>query len=302
MALLTITDTLGNSHKVEFASSLSELPYSRKIDFDVAVEDIAIWAAEQAENEDLKGSENATAVNQDAYYCYLLARAVSKYTGYDFNSVMQFDVSDLLDTHGNLLPHVVDSLDKPANKIDYSNAEQTLHTIYQAARNVINGYQFEYRPDGEHFFTHKGKLWRIPNVVKQLFTGAKVYSPFSTQQAVETLMVKNYLNEKVNNRPRAELTAQQVEDLRFTAHLNLIAISVTEHVKGDNGKPVEVPLPLDKNEFDTTIADRAILFEDVDSKTAMDIIFFLTATTANYVLTRRITTISTPPKATIANG
>lgn len=302
MALLSLSDTLGNIHKIDFPASLRELPYSRKMDFDVAMEDIALWAKsrlEEMDEGDQDWAEYDELADNDGYYLFLLCRAVSAFLGYDLHKVMHFDTSDLVDSHGNLLPYTGPGEDL-WEKIDLESAEVTLRSLYEAAREVIDGYKFEFRTTENFQFTHAGKLWTIPHVVRNLFDGRKVFSKFSTQQAVETLMIRNYLDENVNNKKREDMDGETVANQRFSAHLNLIAIAVNEvrHINQD-GEMVEYipPMPSDQTDFDTMVADRVQLFADIDTQKAMDIVFFLTHITRSSVETRRTSSTSKRRKA-----
>jgi hypothetical protein len=292
MALLKLSDTLGNIHRLDFAMSVDELPYSRKVGFEVACEDIALWALDCEQQEQEQGDQF---IKDDAYYCYLLCKAMSKYLDYDMAKIMAFDTSDIIDSHGNFIPA---ALEKNATKIDLKSAESTLHQLYTAAREVIGRYRFELRDDKNYTFEHDGQQWAIPHVVQTLFDGRKVFSSFSTAQAVETMMIRNYLDEHINQQPREKVSADQVANTRYTAHLTLIAICVAP--VGKDGKAV--PLPLDSNEFDIEVAKRVQRFATIDTKTAQDVVFFLMNTTMNSEVMRKITTILTPQQARVQNG
>ena len=284
---LKLSDTEGNVHKIPFPSNLSELPYHRKIDWDVALEDIAIWAHKCAED----GHENAFFENQ-GYYCYLLCRAVSGFLGYDLQKVMRFNTADMIDSHGNLLPHVVES-DYKAEDIDLESAETTLFQIYQLAKNLVDGYRFKFRTERNFQFQFGGKTWEIPRVVQQLFNKRKVFSRYGTQQAVETLMIKSYLEERVNSK-RERLPAEQVANERFSAHLQMIAICVKPVIDGE-----PQPLPLDPSDFASVVAGRVPEFQEIDTQLAMDIVFFLTTTTLSSNKMFRTVFTSSRPKADI---
>lgn len=286
MLKLKLSDTEGNVHSINFPETLSELPYDRKIDFDVAVEDIAIWAKQCQEDE----GDSDKFFKHQGYYCYLLCRVVSSYTGYDFNQVMKFDVSDLIDTHGDLSPYVMEEHSKnKGKKINLNSSELTLYKLYRQAVNVIHDYKFEYRNDDDFRFKHNGIIWGIPRVIHTLYDGRKIYTKFSTQQGVETLMIRTFLDEKINNRDKNNLSSDEVANSRFTAHLNLIAISVNKY---EDGKVKS--LLLDENEFDREVAERVVLFQDIDTKTAQDVVFFLTNITNNKNPTLKTSTILKP--------
>jgi hypothetical protein len=220
---------------------------------------------------------------------------MSKYLDYDMAKIMAFDTSDIIDSHGNFIPA---ALEKNAAKVDLKSAEATLHQLYNAAREVVNRYTFEPRGDDNYTFEHDGQQWAIPRVVQTLFDGRKVFSHFSTAQAVETMMIRNYLDENINKQPREKVSADQVANTRYTAHLTLIAICVAP--VGKDGK--EIPLPLDGNAFDIEVAKRVERFATIDSKTAQDIVFFLMNTTMNSEVMQKITTTLMHPPGKVQNG
>ena len=141
MPEVKLLDSLGNEHVIDFPESLSNVPLSNTMAFNVCNEDIAIWVSESIENDN--------SYYDSIYYLYLINRAVSEYLDFDFNALMNYDISDLTDDSGNLLPHVISDHVKQMNEdkleTDWDSAENMILLLYNNIKLLNNSYEFDFR-------------------------------------------------------------------------------------------------------------------------------------------------------------
>ena len=261
MKHLTIVDTEGNSHTFNLADTLSEVPLNNKIAYDTCNEDIALWLKSALEDETLM--ENRT------YYLYLLSKAIGEFIGYPLYEVLKFNAEDLVDDYGELLPNVLEShFNKLGNdyKIDFDNVEANLENIYFYIDNLCKSYEFKFKGSKDFEMDHAGCTWEIPYVVKKLYSGKNVFSKVSIGQSVEILKIKSNLA-KLLKEPRDLTSTQKIKDFRFSSFLKVISCTVRK--KGE-------PIPLDDTEYQHYVTENMTKFQDIDTQTAYDIIFFLT--------------------------
>ena len=258
-----ITDNTGTVHVIPFPETLDEFSLNQKIAFDVTYEHSIDWMNKQV--------DEGTFGENRMYFLYLLSRSISEFLEYDLNEVLKFDVSDLLDENSNLsadkLTEHFQSLNDAEFEHDYDNTKHTLLSIAAYIYRLVNSYKHEFPTEKDHRFQHNGKFYTIPYQTAQLFSGRRVFSGVSVQQAVETIKVKNYLAKSQKN--KANVTLQDQMDERFESFLRLIAVTSTK--LGETA-------PLDDTEFNKYIDERIPLFANISYGNATSAIFFLTST------------------------
>jgi len=271
MIEITFHDINSAQHVLSFPEDLSELKLSNKIGFDVYHEDLCLWLKENFEDD--------TVTENRSYYLYLVVKALSEFFDYPLVEVLKFDIAKLTDGKGQLLPLVLDKHFKAIvegqpvlSENDLKEVEPTILNIYEKALELVKSYKYEAL---EKPFKYKGETWQIPQVLATLFNGKKVYSKVSVAQGVEMLQTKRFLKEFKND------DLNKTKNARFTSYLRMFALLV---------RKVGEEFPIDEIPFERKIAERMPIFQDISTKLANDVCFFLISSTKIYQQTNKTTT------------
>ena len=189
---VTIRKSTGEGYTISLPNTLMQLPIDQKICFDVCKEDIALWMSKQTEDD---------LIADNTYYLYLLARAVSEFVGENIITFLEFDVTDLVDNEGNILPHILvehfnaikENTTTTLDPNTYKSSEKTLTWLFEYANQLINSYEFEFKDTTKYMFKHGGINYEIPHIVVELFSGKKQFSNFSVRQSQQVMNIKKYL-------------------------------------------------------------------------------------------------------------
>jgi len=261
MKEITIEDSNNNQHTFELAENMRELPLSNKIAFDTCNEDIALWMKKCLEDDSLM--ENRT------YYLYLLSRSVSEFIGYPLESVMSFDASDLVDEEGNLMPNVIEKhfqeLMSKDIETDLDSVDLNLSQLHTYMVQLCKDYKFEFKNKKNCEIEYAGSIWEIPYVVKKLYSGKEIFSKVSIGQALALFKIKKHLKSFVKE-DRDLADSDAIKNFRYTSFLKIIAATLTKK---------DEEYPLDETAFDAIITERLTIFQEIDTQSAYDIIFFL---------------------------
>lgn len=256
MMQLEISNNLGESLMLDFPNDLSEISLAKNVAFDICDADIVEWLKERAERKDFSDS---------IYYTYLICRAVSCFVEVDLNELMDYQIGDLHDENGELKPNVLEKHIESYNKevsIDNEAIKSIALQLYGKIQSVKSKYKFEYKTKENYLFEHKGKKFKIPYLVSNLL-GVKKFSPMTTKQGVEILQIKKYLADHMQIKTFDLEHSNNIANQVFTAYLHVIGITA---------------IPEDVSYEDFRIDDveeKAVFFQDIDARTANDIIFFL---------------------------
>lgn len=150
----------------------------------------------------------------------------------------------------------------------------SLSEIFGYLANLILSFEGELRNEQNYTFQYKGETWTLPFVrVVALVTG-ELLPWISAAQAVEALEVIRLTDqhlEKPDGDPEGSY--------RYSLYLRLLAILASK--EGDK-------MPADSGAMQAFIAERTAHFQDIDTKTALDIDFFLTSILTHLGKTHRI--------------
>ena len=237
--------------EIKLPESLTEVSLNTKVAFDVAREELMLWLKDQSDSDTLEDNRN--------YYLYLMAKAVSEFIDKPLDEVLRFDVSDVVDDSGMLYKISFE------DGVDIDSVDASLSTLYQYSVDLVDSYKFEFKDTKDFTFDYSGIVWEVPHVVKTVL-GKKVFSYVSVAQAVEILQVKKMLND-------ISIKGDDLKNFRFSSFLKMLAIIVTK--QGEE-------IPLDAVKYSTLIEERMVLFQEIDMKTAYDLIFFLINITMRY--------------------
>lgn len=254
---LKLVDSLGNETGIIFPESLSDVLLSNKIAFDVINEDIALYLKDRIDQN----------LHVDVVYLQMLSRAVSEFLDVDITKLLNMDVGELLGDDLSVLNDVVikSITDLPKwSEIDLNSVDVTLNSLYNNILALIDTYEFTYKTEEDYLFEYKERKWKVPYVIKTLVTGTKVFSKINTSQLVEVLQIKKYLYTEFKQ--REDKDSNHLMNVRFTSYLEIFAILCIE--KNEE-------FPLDEADLSESIQEKLRIFEDIDVKTAQDVIFFL---------------------------
>lgn len=179
-----------------------------------------------------------------AKFILLLIDAVCEGLGIETKELDKLNVAELLD---------IDILSKLDNSF-----QDSIVSIYNYLRNLSEGYKFAFKTTDNFEFTYKGRKFTIPHLVAKSVLGYQ-FSEFTVSQAVEIMTVKDYLR-KVN------ADDDEFKNKEFTSLLKIVALTVREKGKG---------VPSSVSELDKRVSEKMILFQDINTQLAYDIIFFL---------------------------
>jgi len=245
MIKLKLKRTDGVNKEVNIHEDLSEFPLNNKVAFEVAREEMAAFV----EKEEYESNPN--------FYLMLMAEAVAGAIDLDVKELLPVSVKDVL-TDGVIDPV---KLNKAVEDIDIDSLDGTLSELYNWYDHLIRGYEFIFKGSDDYCFTHKGVDYEIPHVIRETYQ-RKQFSDYNVIQAVETWQIQRMMG-------NFNLELDRKRDSRFTGYLNIIAINCR--------KPGE-EIPLDDIEFQTWVDDKVVECQDIDTKTAMDVGFFLLTT------------------------
>lgn len=192
--------------------------------------------------------------DEDANAILTMAKAVGEMVGVDLESLLEA-------AYG------------PAYKTD-DEMFGSLSEIFGYLANLVLSFEGELRNEQNYTFTYKGETWHLPFIrVVALVTG-ELLPGISASQAVEALEVIRLTDQHLE-KPEGDPEGSY----RYGLYLRLLAILASK--EGEK-------MPVDAGAMQAFIAERTAYFQDIDTKTALDVDFFLTAILTHLGKTHRI--------------
>lgn len=144
------------------------------------------------------------------------------------------------------------------DQIELNIFEGNLFKIFQSISTMFTSYvPTEYNLEN-NTFEYKDKTFVCPHLIKESFTGAKLYTKVSVAQAIEILKTKELLK-----------AVEVDKDTRFSCFIKIVAILLHEENE---------VIPESESEYNILIEEKMEFFEDIDYGTAKDLYFFLRST------------------------
>ena len=253
--MIKLHDTAGNTIELNLERDIEKVSLAQGLGFQLMAQNIDDWLIKEVNDKTLDQDRN--------HYLYMMAEAVSAYTGADVNSMLGWNVTDLLDENGELFDSVIEAhLKKERIDKNGDDIENLLLYLFNEIADVMAQYDFKVVP-GDYTFEHGGKKYKVPNLIKSLVMGKEVYDKVTIGQTVDIMKTKKYIRSVSGYQENIE----RKKDITFTAYLQIISILAIEEGK-------EYP---DTPEAATAfVQEQAIKFKDIGYCYANDIVFFLT--------------------------
>ena len=261
MRVITIQNTLGDEVSLRMPESPDEVPVSKFIDYSTSFQKFVGWYNDMAERGEL--------VQNRSMYVYELCKIISEYFDVNLNTLIHYDISELLDEEGQLR---VDIMSDHAGKMgeaisDMDEVEDVLLTVALTLNHVVNGYEPKLRTDQDHKFTYKGESWVLPKV--NVLAGAYVHYPkFTVKEIVECMEIQR-LSAKQRSKDQSPDNGGSA---LLTEYLSMFAILCRK--EGED---------IDLDVFDELVEARLHHFIDLDMRTVRDLVFFSEVTLTSYV-------------------
>lgn len=258
MITLNINDS-GTIVPLSFPETLSELSFSKKVDFDVEVAKIENYL--KSVNNDIYKNFN--------HYLYLVCNAI-KVINSEFD-LFECDITDLLESdlttpklhvitnhlHQIKIMHEVHRQSTKTEKtyLKYkAQKDLSILSVYEYLYNLIYLYVPSLIDTNKFSFSYKDTTWTISTQNNR---------KISVREGVEVLNSKLYSSIKQDKQKDSLL---QIGNIVFSEYIRVLAILA---------KSEKFTIPIDLEEYKTYIDKQMNYFKDIDAKTCIDVSFFL---------------------------
>lgn len=277
MKKISIVNTRDQAIEINLPEDPSEVPIRKFIDYSMAYEGFFDWYNELA--------KAGTLYQNRSLYIYKLCQIISEYFEVDLNSIIRYDISQLLDETGQLRAdilsvHAKAMLDQTTDMSQVENldeVEDTLLTLSLALNQVVIGYKPELPSEVSYKFVYKGETWVLPKANVLDFNMIE-YPKFTVYEIVESMEIQRW-GDKIRSEEKTKaekmgtkVNSDTIGSTILTEYLTTFAILCRKE-----GEEIDI------DNFDSVIKRRVHHFIDLDMKTVRDLLFFSQNTLSTYV-------------------